>query len=535
MADYWNSTNRSTFRPTPKRLIVGGGTAAISEARWLNSFQNPNATLTLYTNGLVNLNNYNESFDTVTFNGGTVSSGSGQFGIYQPLTVNPAGVTATINGNLGLISASPAIFIVGSGTSPNGIDLEVNAAVIGTAPSLIKQGAGTMSLAGPNSSAATTLVQSGILAMDNANALGTKSVNITGGTTLKLDVTATMGQNFELSGDGVTGTLGALDVASNIVVTVNGSLLLDAETTFNVAGELDLYGVIYGTGPLTEIGTGKLVLGGSSANTYSGDTLANQGMLVLHKNNGVIAVPGNLTIGTKSSPVNSFGTTATVLCDESAGVGGTNVTVNGGSLYDLNYGAQSLASVTLNNGGAIQTESGTLTLMGATPVTVNPGKTGAAVISGNLHLNSGGNFQVGLRSVFVVGGAPELDLQAVLSDSVAGGITKSGNGGMRLSAANTFFDTMTVNGGTLTLSNSYALGNSASTTVNSNSTLVLEGSIVIQNNSLTLNSSASPAWQSLNGSNYWTGPVALNQTAAIDVEPSSGYLHSRAWSAVPAA
>ena len=95
-------------------------------------------------------------------------------------------------------------------------------------------------------------------------------------------------------------------------------------------------------------------------------------------------------------------------------------------------------------------------------------------------------------------------MQAFLGSTVPNGITKSGFGEMRLSAANTFFDTMTVNGGKLTLSNSYALGNSASTTVNSNSTLVLEGSIVIQNNSLTLNSSASPAWQSLNGSNYWT-------------------------------
>ena len=252
-------------------LVVGGGTAAISEARWLNSFQNPNATLTLYTNGLVNLNNYNESFDTVTFNGGTVSSGTGQFGIYQPLTVNPAGVTATINGNLGLISASPAIFVVGSGTPPNGTDLEVNAAVIGTAPSLIKQGAGTMSLAGPNTSAAKTLLQAGILAMDNANALGTKSVTITGGATLELDVTATLNQSFELSGDGINGTLGALDVASNIVVTVNGSMLLDAETTFNVAGQLYLNDVISGTGPFTEIGTGVLILGGgNSANTYSG-------------------------------------------------------------------------------------------------------------------------------------------------------------------------------------------------------------------------------------------------------------------------
>ena len=48
-------------------LIVGGGTAAISEARWLNSLQNAGATVTLYANGLVNLNNFNEDFGPADF------------------------------------------------------------------------------------------------------------------------------------------------------------------------------------------------------------------------------------------------------------------------------------------------------------------------------------------------------------------------------------------------------------------------------------------------------------------------------------
>ena len=58
------------------------------QVRWLNSYQNIGATLALYANGIVNLNNHNEDFGPVTFNGGEVDTGTGQFAIYQPLTVN---------------------------------------------------------------------------------------------------------------------------------------------------------------------------------------------------------------------------------------------------------------------------------------------------------------------------------------------------------------------------------------------------------------------------------------------------------------
>ena len=54
--------------------------------------------------GIINLNNHNEDFGAVTFNGGEVDTGSGQFAIYQPLTVNPADSSAVINGESGCIS-----------------------------------------------------------------------------------------------------------------------------------------------------------------------------------------------------------------------------------------------------------------------------------------------------------------------------------------------------------------------------------------------------------------------------------------------
>ena len=95
-------------------LVVGESSGGPYEARWLNSYQNVYATATLYANGIVNLNNHNEDFGAVTFNGGTLDSGpSGHFVPYAPLTVNPAASSAVIKGNLGLNDSADPIFIVG--------------------------------------------------------------------------------------------------------------------------------------------------------------------------------------------------------------------------------------------------------------------------------------------------------------------------------------------------------------------------------------------------------------------------------------
>ena len=510
-------------------LVVGGGSFPICKVSWGNGNQGPNESLTLSTNGVADLNGFNESFDAITFNGGLVETLGGQLTLSGPVTVNPAGVTALITGNLVLASGNPVIFNVGQGTAPNSIDLQCNANISGAALDLIKEGAGTMSLAGTNNYSSTTLVQQGLLDVDNASAMTTSTVVVSGGATLQFDVSVTSNQHFELDGDGVNGTLGAINVTSNSFVSLNRSISLDAETTLNSTSSnclTTLAGVINGTGPLTKTGAGFLSFTGPLLNTYSGTTFINQGTAELSGASGIAAIPGNLVIGTKTSAFGNSGTTATVLQNVSGCIGGANVTVNGGSSYLLEGNNQSLASVNLKNGGSIQTDFGTLTLTGGSTsnvVTVSPGQSGASIITGALSLPSGGIFSVDARST---GGAtPELDLQAGLSDQTPAGITKSGAGQMQLSAANSFSSPVTINGGKLTLAAFGALGNSTNTTVSSNGTLVVENSITVQNNSLTLNGSGQPAFQSLNGSNIWNGSVLLNQTAAIQVLPAGGFLN----------
>jgi autotransporter-associated beta strand protein len=282
-------------------LVVGGGGGGPYEARWLNSYQNVGATATLYANGLINLNNFTEDFGPVTFNGGEVDTGTGTFNIYAPLTVNPAPSSAVINGYLGLPPGDNRVFIVGDGASD--CDLLVNAVVFGSPGTyVVKQGPGTMCLANANTFDAPTLLEEGILDINNGSSLGTwPGLVIFDGATLRVSGSGT-GGGFEAIGAGVGGTHGAVEILPNASLTFAGSMLLDGPTTFNVgpSGGLALNGPISSSGPncsVIKTGTGTMSFGGSSANTYSGDTIISAGQCWLGKSAYVTAVPGNLVIG----------------------------------------------------------------------------------------------------------------------------------------------------------------------------------------------------------------------------------------------
>jgi fibronectin-binding autotransporter adhesin len=154
--------------------LVVGDEGGASEVRWLNAYQATGAQLTLYAQALVNLNNFNEDFHEVTFNGGQVQTGTGQFAIYRPLTVNPASVTAMIIGNLGLPPGGPAVFNVGRGTANS--DLALTGVVFGAAPQFVKQGPGSIVMggSGDNTYTGDTLVNSGYLIIQKA--VGTTAI-----------------------------------------------------------------------------------------------------------------------------------------------------------------------------------------------------------------------------------------------------------------------------------------------------------------------------------------------------------------------
>ena len=511
-------------------LVVGAEVGGPTEVRWFNSYLNPNTSLTLYANGVVNLgwSNVVENFGPVIFNGGTVQTGTGSFIAENTITANPATTTATMNGNL-VLGVSPAYFVVSNGVADP--DLRINAAISGA--NIIKQGPGTLTLAGINTYSGSTVVAEGMIQADNAAAFGSLGENTTvgPGATIRLNTFVTVPESFALLGTGVGGTNGAIHVTGN--PTVTGSISLNGPATINVApgASLAVDSVISGTGPLTKTGPGNLFLGGISGgagnNNYSGSTIVTAGTLYLSKNQNVLSVPGPLVVGpaTAASPATArFSRSGTM-------VAAGTVTVSANSLLDLNGNNQTLAALNLNDGGDVQTGTGQLNFPAGGLVTVGTlnapqvGLLASSSISGKIGL------PVLDYLTFNVGGygpAPLVpDAELVIPALISGGgnIIKNGAGSMLLSGANTFNDSppnvagdLYIYEGIVIAANSTALGGPAGwTLVYNGARLALVGNITVIDETLYLNSTNTTTLDHPGGHNIWLGPIIQARDSSIGV------------------
>jgi hypothetical protein len=90
-------------------------------------------------------------------------------------------------------------------------------------------------------------------------------------------------------------TAGPNVVACNVALQSDLTVFSTGSTIYQGAG-VTLAGALSGPGGITLLGGGRLVLGGNSANTYTGVTRSVHGELQLRKPHGVVAVPGELRI-----------------------------------------------------------------------------------------------------------------------------------------------------------------------------------------------------------------------------------------------
>jgi autotransporter-associated beta strand protein len=317
------------------------------------------------------------------------------------------------------------------------------------------------------------------------------------------------------SGSGVLpdGAVNQLNLGSEI----RSWNVLDETTTVNLPTT--------GTGGINKTGGGILVLTGGVSNRHSGLTTVSEGTLTLNKSIGIDAVGGNIlvdggtlrwllanqvpdtaTITVTSGPTLSFGGRDETFLNyvQTGGIGissgsgnsgivtitgkatlsgGGTMTANSGgrmTVYELdatgfsgtvvNIGGSSAARVTTFTIGA-----GGMTLSGQN-VTINPSTTvghqgselileGSLTATGNNNFNRG-NGTVGVTQINLGNGVRQLAINAdttIMNVPLigTGGILKSGSGTLRLTAASTYTGKTTVSGGTLALTATGSIAESA--------------------------------------------------------------------------
>jgi outer membrane autotransporter protein len=381
--------------------------------------------------------------------------------------VDSVGASATISANIA--AAGDPIFAPAAGAT-----LTISGVISDATPpaplgQVSMQGQGTLILEGANTYSGGTIVQSGTLQLTGAGTLGASygSTTVSGGT-------LGLGGTNQTQNGGLTLAGGAR--VQNGTMTSSGTFALQSGL---------VYASLAGTGGLTKTGAGEVDLLG--ANTYTGPTTVNAGILVSFVTNSMSA----------ASPT----------------------TINAGGTLD--FGAQTINSLKLSGGalnvgsltGAITSTGGSIFyLSGPATLTTTDGTTtfsgvnsytGATTVKGGTLTASDANaFPQFSPTTILAGGTVDLGgvTQAISMVNLAGGALQNGSltgnitstgGAMNgiggpagltttagttvLSGSNSYSGPTSVNGGVLTASATNAFSPGSVTTINAGGALDLGG------------------------------------------------------------
>ena len=274
--------------------------------------------------------------------GGIVANGAGASNtISAPFTLTAitsvvnTSATLTLSGTV----ATAGFTITYDGT---GATSKSAGAISGTG-GVTKDGAGTLTFGVANSYTGATTINVGTLRLSIANGVGASAVTVASGAT------------FDLAG--FSDTIGSLAGAGSVTSTAAGSVVLTTGNASNTNFSGDLSDGS-GTVGLTKAGAGTFTLSG--ANTYTGITRINTGVLAIASDGVLGTAPGAPAAAQLTFGGGTLQTTASFTLNSNRGV---TMTGTGVFLVD--------PTMTLTYGGAI-TGAGNLTKTG----------TGTLVMSG---------------------------------------------------------------------------------------------------------------------------------------------------------
>src|SRR5262245_37772161 len=215
--------------------------------------------------------------------------------------------------------------------------------------------AGTLQLGngGTSGSIVGDVVNNGTLAVNRSDTLTLRGVISGTGAFQQNGTGTTILTGDNTYGGGTTISAGTLQLgnggASGSIlgnVTNNGTIVINRADTFTFGG------VISGSGVFAQIGPGTTIL--AAANTYSGGTAINAGVLAVAADANLGAASGGLAFGGGTLQFLSGFTTSRA------------VTLNaGGGTFDTNGNSATLAGVIGGSGGLTKIGDGTLVLAGA--------------------------------------------------------------------------------------------------------------------------------------------------------------------------
>ncbi|MCA9229189.1 MAG: autotransporter-associated beta strand repeat-containing protein [Planctomycetales bacterium] len=409
------------------------------------------------------------SSDTVLFNSGstgtitvllngtrTVTSatlqGSNPITITESLLQLTSGaLTASPTSNGYQIQSDVLLFSSGSWNVSGGSNgLTVSGDISGA--TLSKSGSGTLILTGNNTYSGTTSVTGGTLQIGNGGSTGSIVANLANGSGVTFNRSGTLTYGGIISGSGPvakqgSGTLiltgnststglatvsnGTLQIGNGGTTgSILGNIINNTGLSFNRSDTLTYSGTISGSGSVSKLGAGTLILTGNSSST--GTKFVNSGTLQIGNGGTTGSILGNIV--NDAAVVFNRGSALTYSGDIS-GLGALSK-LGAGTLTLT--GSNSYSGTTTINGGTLQIGSG--------------GSAGS--IAGNVVNNTG----------LIFNRSNDLTYSGVISGG--GPLTKLGGGTLTLTGNNTLVGTKTISGGVLQIGDGGVSGSIAGNLIN---------------------------------------------------------------------